>query len=105
MDDLAEGQMNVSWKALNLGVRGRAPAWRRANPGKRVLASFTVPVVFRGSQLCQFPLIPLIVVVIHIVINNRDYFLECSAVLQVNFIFHVTKEAFLRSVVPTVGFP
>lgn len=56
-------------------------------------------------KLCQFPLIPPVVVVIHVVIHNDFYFREfrasCDILLDV--ILHMTMKTFLRSIIPAVS--
>ena len=61
-------------------------------------------VVFARSQLKQFPLATILVVIIDPVINLGDYILKGIAVENEVFdlVLHMTEEAFLWSVVPAV---
>ena len=96
-------------KALNLGVRGRAPGapvFREARL-QRVYASLTVTVILPRGELFQIPLVAIIVVVIHPVGNNSLNLLVGVTLGDQgsNLILHMTEEALLWRVIPAIALP
>ncbi len=96
-------------KALNPGGRGRAPGIRiLGNPsGQRITACIQILFIFYRRQLFKFPLVPVVVVVIHPVINRRTHLFEGMKFGQYtdNLILHMSEETFLRGIVPAVSAP
>ena len=97
------------------GFGGGAPAtrFRRfATPGfyrpimetvQRMDARANILVELVRRQLCQLPLVAVVVVVIGPVGNHRFDLPKGLAVGQIDLILHVTVEALLRRIVPAVG--
>ena len=96
-------------KALNLGIRGRAPGvpvFRDAR-FQRIYASLTVTVILPWREFLQIPLVTIFIVVIYPVSDNGLNLLigGTPGNQRGNLILHVTEEAFLRRIVPAVSFP
>lgn len=71
---------------------------------KRINAGSDKGEIFVGRELCQIPLIPLVVVIRHIIVNDRLYLIKRGIARQVNQIFHMPEEALLWRIVPAVSF-
>ena len=99
---------SLETKAINLGVWGSAPLlclafwfWDR----QRIYAGCQIPVILAGCQLCQIPLIPVMVVIICPVRNGVVDIVKGLTSGQIDLIFHMTKEGLLWCVIPAVCFP
>ena len=94
-------------KALNPGVWGRAPVLLsfRIIYRKRIDSCLQILVILLWRQLQKIPLIAVIVVIVNPVINFCDNILEddTSSNCFADFVLHMSEEAFLGSVVPTVA--
>lgn len=72
---------------------------------QRILPSSNKFVEFIRRQLGKMPLVTLIIVIIHIVINDDLNLSKLSTFRKFrhDVVLHMTEEAFLRSVVPAVS--
>ena len=102
---------NKSDKSQGRGDRVPALAFilfdliRRINAGDWVDTRQIILVVLIRRQSCELPNITILVVVISPISNGLFNLAECSGILNfvTDFILHMTKERFLRSVIPAVG--
>lgn len=71
---------------------------------QRIYTGSNVLVILVWRQLCKLPLVSVIIIVIHPVINDGFYLREVCTFWQIYLIFHVTEETFLRHIIPTISF-
>lgn len=67
-----------------------------------MIGSYIFVILIR-RKFCQFPLVSLIIVVVYPVINDHLDFFKVCTLTDINLIFHMFKETFLRCIVPTVS--
>ena len=81
--------------------------WRSRYALKRILASRYELVVLVRGKLAQPPLVLVVIVIIHVVIDSSLDFRELSSTGQfvLDKILHVPEKALLRGIVPTVTAP
>ena len=88
------------------------PSWNKLSvPSgaklKRVNAGCQVAVILPWRQLQQVPLVAVVVVIVHLVVDN---FLDAPKGAAAghsipDFIFHVSEETFLGRIVPAISLP
>ena len=94
-------------KALNLGVRGRAPGWDCKKYWQRVNPRLEVLVVLLGSQLEQISLTTIVVIIIHPIVDAGEDIVEgiTHGDEVSNFVLHMPEKALLRGIIPAVTAP
>ena len=106
MEDSATlGSDTSAIPGLREAVPGVLPFSFRIIYRKRIDSCLQILVILLWRQLQKIPLIAVIVVIVNPVINFCDNILEddTSSNCFADFVLHMSEEAFLGSVVPTVA--
>ena len=87
--------------------RGFVSLWRRGRirHTERALSRYAKLIIFIGGKFGKFPLITLVIIVIHICVNEglRLFIAFAGFRLSADMILHMTEETFPRRVIPTVS--
>ena len=87
--------------------RGFVSLWRwgRIRHTERALSRYAKLIIFIGGKFGKLPLITLVIIVIHICVNEglRLFIAFAGFRLSADMILHMTEETFPRRVIPTVS--